>query len=96
MLESLFGRDVKVTETLDDAISKIESRKARYNAVIDDLLDPVNGAWPGDAGRCARLVMRTSPQARAAVGLRAKHAIPDGLTTQERRNWIDGQGQIRG
>ncbi len=96
MLESLFCRDVKVAETLDEAIGKIKSRKSRYSAVIDDLLDPVNGAWLGDAGHRVRRVMRTSPQARAAAGLRAKHAILDGLTTLEARHWHDGIGQCGG
>ena len=86
-------------QELQSAVNKLPTRaerQAQYRAVMDDLLDPVNGAWPGDDGRSVRLVMRTSPQARAANGLHAKHAIPDGLTTQERRNWLDGLGQIGG
>jgi hypothetical protein len=110
MIEDLFDTiDNDTGEVLSRAVKKLgkrmtvnEAQEAMLDRRIDVavMLDPDNAYIPSDGFpnmvQRVREVKRMTPKNRALTAIMHRDTPPAGLTTNERRNWLDGLNQIGG
>jgi hypothetical protein len=95
MIEDLFDTiDNETGEILSRAVMKLGKRSEIVS------LDPINSPCPSDGfpnmAQRVRAVRRMTPKERALTAIMHRDTPPAGLTTHERRNWLDGLSQIGG
>ena len=95
MIEDLFTTiDNETGEILSRAVKKLGKRTEIVSLAQMDAQCPSDG-FPNMAQR-VRAVRRLTPKERGLTAIMHRDTTPAGLTTHERRNWLDGLSQIGG